>query len=65
MLVDEDLHDRAFLDRCCVGADASTRYVLGDADGEPKTPEWAEAISGVAGRDDPRPRAADGRRGAR
>ena len=41
VLVDEDLHDRGFLDRCCSGG----RHILatlGD-----RTPEWAEGISGV------------------
>lgn len=54
------LHDQAFLDRCCIGFDglhmpagiAPTEsylsYLLGEADGVPKTPEWAEAITGVA-----------------
>ena len=43
MLVAEGLHDRAFLERYCSGADAFLA-TLGDARG---TPEWAEGISGV------------------
>ena len=39
---------RAFLDRYTVGADRLIAYVLGEEDGLPKTPEWAEAISGIA-----------------
>jgi anaerobic dimethyl sulfoxide reductase subunit A len=54
-----DLHDQAYLDTYCVGFDADHMpegapreenfkdYVLGTHDGEPKTPEWAAAISGV------------------
>ncbi len=41
VLVTEGLHDTAFLDRYCVGADRLIAYVLGDDDGQPKTPEWA------------------------
>ena len=54
----EGLADKAFLDRCCVGFDeahlppAATgesvlSYLLGRNDGIPKTPEWAEQITGV------------------
>jgi biotin/methionine sulfoxide reductase len=39
--------DRAFLDRCTVGFDGVRAYLTGGADGTPKTPEWAEAITGV------------------
>ena len=60
-LVDEALADRAFLERYCVGFDRFERYLRGDTDGCPKTPEWAERLSGVPGRDDPRARPADGR----
>lgn len=47
VLVTEDLHDQAFLDRCCHGADRFVAYVLGESDGVAKTPAWAEAISGI------------------
>ncbi|MEZ5783749.1 MAG: molybdopterin guanine dinucleotide-containing S/N-oxide reductase [Rhizobiaceae bacterium] len=43
----EGLHDTAFLDRYCVGYDRFERYLTGETDGCPKTPEWAEAITGV------------------
>ena len=46
-LVDEALADRAFLDRHCVGFARFERYLLGAADGCPKTPEWAERLSGI------------------
>ncbi|SMC71589.1 molybdopterin-dependent oxidoreductase [Rhizobium sp. RU36D] len=48
VLVTEGLHDRGFLDRCCVGFDAVERYLLGRDDGIAKTPAWAETISGVS-----------------
>jgi biotin/methionine sulfoxide reductase len=41
VLVAEDLHDRAFLDRCCAGTDAFLATL------RDRTPEWAERISGV------------------
>lgn len=46
-LIAENLHDRVFLDRYCVGFDRFAAYVLGHTDGLPKTPEWAEQISTI------------------
>lgn len=55
----ENLHDQPFLDRCCVGFDKAhmppgvppeeccLSYLTGETDGIPKTPEWAQAITGV------------------
>ncbi len=55
----EGLHNQEFLDRCCIGFDSEhmpegipgsesyLSYLLGDSDGCPKSPEWAEAITGV------------------
>ncbi|MCC6776592.1 MAG: molybdopterin-dependent oxidoreductase [Hyphomicrobiales bacterium] len=55
----ENLQDQSFIDRFCQGMDAGTMpmwargqesfqdYILGRSDGQPKTPEWAEAICGV------------------
>jgi len=48
VLVTEDLHDREFLDRFCVGADRLLAYVRGETDGLAKTPEWAESLSAMA-----------------
>ena len=47
-LLEENLHDRAFLDRYCVGFETFERYVLGGEDGVAKTAAWAEAITGIA-----------------
>ncbi len=47
VLIDEGLIDRPFLDRCTVGFGRLETYVLGRADGQPKTPAWAEAICGI------------------
>ncbi len=46
-LVTEGLHDRAFLDRYCEGWSVFERYVLGEADGQPKDAAWAEPITGI------------------
>lgn len=54
-----NLHDQAFLDRCCLGFDEDhmpdgvpenesyLSYLLGIKDGIEKTPEWGEQITGV------------------
>lgn len=60
VMIQEDLVDRAFIDRYCVGFDEDTlppsappnssyrSYILGlGPDGTAKTPEWASAITGV------------------
>jgi anaerobic dimethyl sulfoxide reductase subunit A len=59
VLITEDLHDRGFLDKYCVGFDEDhmpagvpagqsfESYVLGRSDGVPKTPEWAAEITGI------------------
>lgn len=39
--------DLAFLERYCAGGEQFRRYVLGLSDCVPKTPAWAEALSGV------------------
>ncbi|MBV6304845.1 molybdopterin guanine dinucleotide-containing S/N-oxide reductase [Candidimonas humi] len=48
VLVAEDLHDRAFLDRYCSGWDEFEDYLLGRRDGQPKNPAWASGITGIA-----------------
>ena len=47
VLVKENLQDQAFLDRYTVGFDRFKAYLLGEEDGIPKTPSWAEAITGA------------------
>jgi biotin/methionine sulfoxide reductase len=47
-LVVEDLYDRAFLDRFCVGYPPFEDYLLGRTDGQPKDAVWAAGICGVA-----------------
>lgn len=55
VIVSEGLHDQAFCDRHVLGLDegsvpegASYRsYLMGLNDGQPKTPEWASAITGI------------------
>ena len=55
VIVSENLHDQAYCDRYIHGFDegeipagASYRsYLLGLNDGQPKTPEWASAITGI------------------
>lgn len=43
----ENLHDKAFLARCCVGFGKFEAYLTGKADGLPKSAEWASGIAGV------------------
>jgi biotin/methionine sulfoxide reductase len=48
VLDSEGLADRRFLDRYTVGYPRFAAYIRGDADGVPKTPEWAAAVTGIA-----------------
>jgi anaerobic dimethyl sulfoxide reductase subunit A len=47
VIVTEKLQDQNFIDSYTVGFEAFRDYVLGIEDGVPKTPRWAEAITGV------------------
>ena len=47
VMIRENLQDQAFLDKYTIGFDRFRSYVLGEEDGQPKTPAWAEAISAV------------------
>jgi len=47
VIITKNLHDQAFLDKYTVGFDKFKEYVMGQEDGVPKTPEWAEPITGV------------------
>ena len=46
-LATEGRHDRAFLDRFCVGWEEFEAYLLGRSDGQPKDAAWAAAICGL------------------
>jgi len=48
-LVTEGRHDRAFLDRFCVGYELFEAYLLGYSDGQPKDAAWAAEICGLPG----------------
>lgn len=59
VIITENLHDQEFLDRYCIGFDGHhmpdgvpaneslKSYLLGEKDGTPKSPEWAEKICRV------------------
>jgi biotin/methionine sulfoxide reductase len=46
-LVAEDLYDRAFVARYCVGLEKFLPYLIGQSDGQPKDAAWAARICGV------------------
>ena len=46
-LLAENRHDAAFLASHCSGFEPFRRYLAGDADGAPKSAEWASSICGV------------------
>jgi anaerobic dimethyl sulfoxide reductase subunit A len=58
-MIENDWQDQDFLDRCTVGFDADHMpedaktnenfkdHILGQYDGQPKTPEWASVICGI------------------
>jgi len=47
VIVTENLHDQAFIDKYTVGFDKYCDYLLGREDGTAKTPQWAENITKV------------------
>ncbi|MFC1950446.1 molybdopterin-dependent oxidoreductase [Chloroflexota bacterium] len=47
VIITNKLHDQAFLDKYTTGFDKFKDYVLGIEDGVPKTPAWAEVITGA------------------
>ncbi|MBI4303991.1 MAG: molybdopterin-dependent oxidoreductase [Chloroflexi bacterium] len=47
VIITENRQDQAFLDKYTIGFDRFKDYVLGIEDGIPKTPAWAEAITGA------------------
>lgn len=46
-LVSEELHDREFLDRYCVGFERFLPYLTGEADGIAKDADWAASITEI------------------
>lgn len=51
VLESEGLSDHAFLDRYTVGFDRFRPYLMGESDGQPKSPDWAAPICGVDAED--------------
>ena len=49
--ISEDLYDKHFVSERTVGFDRWKKYVLGEDDGVPKTPEWQQAETGVPARE--------------
>jgi len=47
VIIREDLQDQEFLNTYSIGFDRFREYVMGETDGIPKTPQWAESITGV------------------
>ncbi len=47
----EDLYDKEFVAKRCIGFESWRDYLLGKEDGVPKTPEWQEAETGVPARE--------------
>ncbi len=56
VIVSQNLHDQAYCDRHVLGFDSTglpdgaesyRSYIMGERDGIAKTPEWAEAITGI------------------
>ncbi|KIN70438.1 Molybdopterin oxidoreductase:molybdopterin dinucleotide-bindingregion [Sulfitobacter noctilucae] len=47
VLETDKLADHSFLQSHCVGYDRFRPYLLGESDGEPKSPEWASGICGI------------------
>ncbi|MBI2847121.1 MAG: molybdopterin-dependent oxidoreductase [Chloroflexi bacterium] len=47
VIIKENLQDQGFIDAYTVGFDKYKDYLLGLEDGVPKTPAWAEKITGV------------------
>ncbi|MFW9948711.1 MAG: molybdopterin-dependent oxidoreductase [Candidatus Thorarchaeota archaeon] len=44
-IISENLHNKEFIDKYTIGFNKYRSYVLGEEEGIPKTPEWAEKIS--------------------
>ncbi|MFC2032098.1 molybdopterin-dependent oxidoreductase [Chloroflexota bacterium] len=51
VIIKNNLQDQRFIDTYTMGFDQFKKYVLGIEDGIPKTPSWAEIITGVPATD--------------
>ena len=47
VLVSENLHNEAFIQRYTVGYERFRDYLLGRIDGQPKDPQWAETLTDI------------------
>jgi trimethylamine-N-oxide reductase (cytochrome c) len=45
--IKEGLYDKEYVETHCIGFEEFKKHVLGEDDGIPKTPEWAEKITGI------------------
>jgi len=48
VMIKKEIHDLPYLDTYTIGFEAFKNYVMGKDDGQPKTPIWAEKITGVS-----------------
>ena len=48
--ITEDIYNKEYVAKRTIGFDEFKKYVLGQEDGQAKTPEWAEAESGIKAR---------------
>lgn len=47
VIINEDLHDKDFIEKYTIGFDEFKEYVMGQEDDIHKTPQWASEITGV------------------
>ena len=48
--IDEGTYDKDYLDTHTIGFEQFKKHIMGEDDGVPKTPKWAEEITGIEGR---------------
>ncbi|MFX0043682.1 MAG: molybdopterin-dependent oxidoreductase [Candidatus Hodarchaeota archaeon] len=48
VIIQEKLHNQTFIEKYTFGFDKFKEYIMGEEDGIPKTPEWAEKITLVS-----------------